>query len=273
MTSQWERLLQNQGTWVGSFTQISPEGTWVQDIPTQVMLQPLGTGDTLRQTIRKHPPGLPIEETALEYRSLGRGVLFCETGAFSQGSIQWSPVSDFGAELGLLHQTERLRVALTFPRQPHISHLTLIREHLQGTEPIQRPPLTVEQLIGTWVGQAVTVWPDWQPEQTLATQLTVQAAGPDHIQQSLQFGQHPPVQTSARQRGARLMFDQGSQPVTVLLLPSGASVSFPTAIQAGQPLFLEVGWLISPTLRQRLVRTYNQQGSLTGLTLVTEHRQ
>jgi hypothetical protein len=72
--------------------------------------------------------------------------------------------------------------------------------------------------------------------------------------------------------GSALRFDQGSQPVTVLLLPAGASTSFPTEIRSGQPFFLELGWLITPTLRQRLIRTYNGQGTWVSLTLVVEQK-
>lgn len=273
MATQWERLLKNQGTWVGSFTQIAPSGEILRDIPSEVVLQPLDSGQTMHQVVRKYPAGESPEEITLNYRSLGRGVLFCETGAFSQGSLQWSPVSDFGAELGLIHQNERLRVVLTFPRQPQLGSLTLIREHLQGTEPTQRPSLSSEQLIGTWVGRAVTVFPDWQPEQTMETKLSLHQSGTHELEQTLQFGQSPPICTQGQQIGSSLKFDQGQQPVTVLLMAHGASVAFPSSIQPGQPLFLEAGWLISPDLRQRLIRTYNQRGSLTSITLVTETKQ
>ncbi|WP_040695294.1 DUF3598 family protein [Nodosilinea nodulosa] len=279
-SSQWARLLKNQGTWVGSFTQISPEGQVQQDIPSEVALIPLNGGNTMRQEIRKMPPGQPPSETVLEYSSLGRGVMFCETGAFSQGSIQRSPVSDFGAELGLIHSSNsgtergasRLRLAQIYPKQPVLGSLTLIREHLAGTDPVQRPHLSVDQLLGTWVGEAETVFPDFQPPRTMATRLELQPAGADSVTQTLSFGQSPAIQSQGQLVGSALRFDQGRQPVTVLLLPSGASATFPTEIQSGQPFFLEVGWLINPTLRQRLIRTYNDRGSWESLTLVVERR-
>lgn len=271
-STQWARLLKNQGTWVGSFTQVSPTGEILQDTPSEVALIPLNEGNTMRQEIRKYPPGQPPSETVLEYSSLGRGVLFCETGAFSQGSIQRSPVSEFGAELGLIHGSDRLRVAQIFPRQPTLGSLTLIREHLAGTEPTLRPALTVEQLIGTWVGEATTVFPDWQPQQSMATRLEIQREGDCNLAQTLTFGNSPAIQSQGQLVGSTLRFEQGSQPVTVLLLPGGASATFPTEIQSGQPLFLEAGWLMTPTLRQRLVRTYNAQGTWESLTLVTEQK-
>ncbi|MBD2231928.1 DUF3598 family protein [Phormidium tenue] len=271
-STQWARLLKNQGTWVGSFTQVSPTGEILQDTPSEVALIPLNEGNTIRQEIRKRPPGQPPSETVLEYSSLGKGVLFCETGAFSQGSIQRSPVSEFGAELGLIHGSDRLRLAQVYPRQPTLGSLTLIREHLAGTEPTPRPAPTVDQLIGTWVGEATTVFPDWQPQRSLATRLEIQREGDRAITQTLTFGDSPVIQSQGQLIGSTLRFEQGSQPVTVLLLPGGASATFPTEIQSGQPLFLEAGWLITPTLRQRLIRTYNAQGTWESLTLVTEQK-
>jgi hypothetical protein len=271
-TSQWERLLQNQGTWVGSFTQLSPAAKVLQDIPSEVALLPLTGGSSLRQTIRKSPPDQPPSATVLQYSSLGRGVLFCHTGAFSQGSIQRSPVSEFGAELGLIHGTERLRVAQIFPRQPTLGSLTLIREYLAGTTPTPRPDLSPEQLLGTWVGEAETVYPDLQPPQRMATRLELGSVG-DDLSQSLSFGASALPPSRGRRAGRAIAFDQGQTPVTVLLLPGGASATFPKEIQPGQPFFLEVGWLITPTLRQRLIRRYSAQGTWLSLTLVVETRQ
>ncbi|HEY9881003.1 MAG TPA: DUF3598 family protein [Leptolyngbyaceae cyanobacterium] len=270
MASQWERLLKNSGTWIGSFTHFSPDGQQISDTPTEISLKP--EGDLMRQEIRKMPLGETPQETVLEYRSLGKGVLFCEGGAFSQGSIQWSPFGDFGAELGFIHGTERLRLVELFKGERTLSSLTLIREHLEGTQPQSRPLTSVDQLIGTWQGQAVTVYPDLQPEDTYATQLEIQREGSDRIHQTLQFGQAPPIQTEGKLLNNQLQFDQGIQPVTLLLLPGGASATYPTHIESGKPLFLEAGWLISPTLRQRLIRSYNAQGTWMSLTLVVEQK-
>lgn len=271
-SSQWARLLKNQGTWIGSFTQLAPTGEILHDTPSEVVLEPLNQGQSMRQTIRKRPTGQSVSETVLEYSSLGRGVLFCETGAFSQGSIQRSPVSEFGAELGLICGDERLRLAQIFPSQPTLGSLTLIREHRQATTPVPRPNLTVDQLMGTWIGEAVTVFPDWEPPKTMATRLEIQPGAGGAIAQTLSFGNAPPIRSEGTLGEATLRFDQGSQPVTVLLLPGGASATFPTEIRSGQPLFLEAGWLITPSLRQRLIRTYNAQGTWVSLTLVQEQK-
>ena len=95
-TSQWQRLLKNNGTWQGSFTQLSPDGLQLSDTPTEVALLPYDENRAMRQEIRRYPQadyqGQP-SETVLDYRSLSRSTLFFEDGAFSQGSTQWGSVS------------------------------------------------------------------------------------------------------------------------------------------------------------------------------------
>lgn len=270
MASQWERLLKNTGTWVGSFTQLSPAAEVLRDTPTETALLPQDGNTLMRQEIRRQPPGEAPQETVLEYRSLGQGVLFCPTGAFSQGSIQWSPFGDFGAELGLIHQAERLRLVPLFKGERQLSSLTLIREHLAGTAPRDRPTTTLEQLVGTWQGEAISTYPDLRPEARTETQLVLAQQG-SRVQQSLSFGAAP-ITSIGQAAGSRVCFEQGSQPVTVQLLPNGASVAYPTQISPGKPLFLEAGWLIQPDLRQRLIRTYDAQGTWSNLTLVVEHK-
>ncbi|MBF2036354.1 MAG: DUF3598 family protein [Leptolyngbyaceae cyanobacterium T60_A2020_046] len=272
MTAQWDCLLKNAGTWVGSFTRLSPMGEIWADTPSTVILQPSADQKLMRQEIHKRPADGPPQDTVLEYRTLNRSVLFFENGAFSQGSIQWGPFSEFGAELGLIAEHHRLRLVQLFDKTQQLGSLTLIREHLEGTEPSARSPLTIEDLLGTWQGEAVTLYPDWSPSETMTTQLTVARSG-DTLTQTLSMGVgQPTIASSGTIQGDRILFETGPQAVQVLLLPDGASSTCPTHIQPRQPLFLEVGWLLAPNLRQRMIRRYNDQGGWASLTLVTEHR-
>ncbi|MCY7390505.1 MAG: DUF3598 family protein, partial [Leptolyngbyaceae cyanobacterium CAN_BIN12] len=127
MKSQWDCLLQNLGEWQGSFTRFSAEGNELEDTPTVVSLEGLNGNQTIRQIIRR----LASEPTEkiLEYSTLGRGILFFEDGAFSQGSLQFAPFSEFGAELGLIHGDRRLRLVQLFNRDSQCDRVTLIREH------------------------------------------------------------------------------------------------------------------------------------------------
>jgi hypothetical protein len=237
-----------------------------------VKLKPLNDGNLMRQEIIKQPLGAPTQETVLEYRSLAKSVLFFENGAFSQGSLQWGPFSEFGAEFGLIAENHRLRLVQLFDKERQLSQLTLIREHLEGTAPSDRPKLTLDDLVGIWTGEAVTLYPDLRPAYTFSTRLEIQRQG-DSVQQTLLFGQGmPPIQSKGKVEGDRILFETGSQSVQVLLLPDSASSTCPTHIQPRQPLFLEVGWMIARDRRQRLIRQYSAQGTWTNLTLVTESR-
>lgn len=269
MKSQWESLLQNLGEWQGSFTRLSPGGELLQDTPSVTSLEGLNNNQTIRQTIRLLPPNQAADEKVLEYSSLGRSVLFFENGAFSQGSIQWGPFSEFGAELGLIADDRRLRLVQLFNKESRLDKITLIREHLAGTDDEERPPLSVDQLLGEWQGEAVTIYPDWRSPETYATTLKIHRPSADQLVQQLSFGDRT-ITSTARIDGSTLLFDQGSLPVQVLLLPDGASSNCPLQVKGGYPFVLEVGWLLQPDLRQRLVRSYNNKGEWVSLTLVTE---
>lgn len=269
--SQWQRLLKNVGTWQGSFTRISPEGEFLTDLPTEVALIPQEDDRAMRQEIRRYPPGEPAQTTVLEYRSLSRSTLFFEDGAFSQGTIQWGPFSEFGAELGLIAGDRRLRLVQLF-EQSDLKQITLIRERLQGSETPERKPLALSDLIGTWQGEAVTQYADLQPEQRQPTQLTVEITGDNQIRQTITFGDSPPICSVGTVAGQKILFTGRSQPVQVLLLPAGASATCPRHITPRQPLFLEVGWLLDANTRQRMIRSYDAAGAWSSLTLVTEQK-
>jgi hypothetical protein len=267
MRSQWEALLKNLGEWQGSFTRLSPLGEILEDIPSIVSLEGLNNNQTIRQTI-----DLAGNNKVLEYSSLGRGVLFFENGAFSQGSIQLAPFSEFGAELGLIHENHRLRLIQLFDKNLQLDKLTLIREHLAGTQPVQRPPLRVDDLLGKWEGEAVTIYPDWRSPQSYPTKMQLQFDDAGRFLQTLTFDERT-ITSTATVSNSIIHFNQDPQKqVQVLLLPDGASATSPLKLQLRQLLFLEVGWLIQPNLRQRMIRSYSDKGEWVSLTLVTERR-
>jgi hypothetical protein len=275
MPSQWECLLKNLGEWQGSFTRFSPQGEQLEDTPTVVSLEGLNDNQTIRQIVRRLPPDQPVDEKVLEYSSLNRSVLFFENGAFSQGSIQWGPFSEFGAELGLIEDNRRLRLVQLFNKESQLSRLTLIREKLAGTNAPERPALTLEQLLGEWQGEAVTIYPDWRSPDTYLTQLKLHCENSDRLVQQLTFGTGASVRTitsTAKINGSILHFDQSPLPTQVLLLPDGASSTCPLQVKPGHFFILEVGWLLQPDRRQRLVRSYNDKGEWVSLTLVREQR-
>lgn len=269
MRSQWECLLENLGEWQGSFTRLSPQGNLLEDTETVVSLTGLNNNQTIRQTIRRFPPKAAPEEKVIEYSSLGRGVLFFENGAFSQGSIQWGQFSEFGAELGFINGNSRLRLVQLFNKSHQLEGITLIREKLAGSEIEERSPLKVDDLCGEWRGEAITLYPDWRSPENYSTNLKLSRQD-DRLVQQLNFGDRA-ITSSAKIDGNILHFNQGNNPIQVLLLPDGASATFPIEIKPHQPFFLEAGWLIQPNLRQRMIRSYSDKGEWVSLTLVTEH--
>jgi hypothetical protein len=269
--SQWKNLLCNLGAWEGSFTRMSAQGAVQTDIPSLVTLEGLNDNQTIRQTIQHFSTtGEITQNKVLEYSSLSRSVLFFEHGAFSQGSMQFAPFSEFGAEMGLIHGDRRLRLVQLFDKAGSFSSLTLIREHRPLTSAVEHPPLTVEMLLGEWQGEAVTLYPDWQTPDQYDTKLVVSLEG-DRLRQQLMTSQMN-LTSTAQVNGSTLLFTEGRYPIQVLLLPDGASSNTPITVPKGIPFFLEAGWLIRPTLRQRLIRHYDAQGGWHSLTLVTEQK-
>jgi Domain of unknown function (DUF3598) len=270
-SSQWQNLLCNLGAWEGSFTKLSPQGKIQSDQPTLITFEGVDDNTRILQTIDRFSPDRSevTEHRVLEYLpSLSRSLLLFEGGAFSQGSMQFAPNIQFGAELGFIWGKHRLRLVQLFD-DAQLSSLTLIREHLQGQPPLDRPPLTVEQLLGQWQGEAVTMYPDWRSTQYATTLMVEQVR--NRLNQRLTLPQME-MASSAQINGSTLLFEDGKFPIQVLLLPGGASANTPLNIPRGQPFFLEAGWLIEPNLRQRMIRSYDAQGGWSSLTLVTERR-
>ncbi len=275
MISQWDCLLKNIGKWEGSFTSFSPTGKELEDTPTMVALESKNDNKTMRQIVRFNYTDRPAEEKILEYSSLGRGVLFFENGAFSNGSLQWGPFSEFGAELGLIFGSERLRMAQIFNKERKFDRLTLIRESLAGTDPNFRPPLTPEQLLGTWRGKAITIYPDLRNPDTLDSNLKLTMQGNNKLAQELTFNignKSRTISSVADINGSILEFNNSDPVRHIIMLPGGASCNIPLEIKPGKPILLEMGWLISPTKRQRIIRNYDDKGGWINLTLVEEEK-
>ncbi|MEH1887151.1 MULTISPECIES: DUF3598 family protein [unclassified Nostoc] len=268
MKSQWECFLQNLGIWEGSFTNFSPQGTLLNDTSSRLSLESLNNNQTVRLTLSRSGKNDVIRE----FSSVGGGLLFFENGSFSEGLIQLGPFSEFGGELAFVRENRRLRLVQLFDKNGHLNGLTLIREHLAGTPAAERPPLEINDLLGEWQGQAVTIYRDLRSPNIYSTTLKIQLDDAGRLIQSTSFGERT-ITSTATIKGSIVLFDQDPEKqVQVLLLPDGASATSPLKVQLRQPLFLEAGWLIQPNLRQRMIRSYNEKGEWVSLTLVTEEK-
>lgn len=268
MKSQWECFLQNLGVWEGSFTNFSPQGELLNDTLSRLSLEGLNNNQTVRLTLSRSGR----DDLIREFSSVGGGLLFFENGSFSEGLIQLGPFSEFGAELAFVHENYRLRLVQLFDKNGNLNRLTLIREHLAGTQTAERPPLQINDLLGEWQGEAVTIYRDLRSPDIYSTTLKLQLDDAGRLIQSTSFAERT-ITSTATIKDRIILFDQDPEKqVQVLLLPDGASATSPVKVQLRQPLFLEVGWLIQANLRQRMIRSYNEKGEWVSLTLVTEER-
>lgn len=274
MDQKWEHFLKNLGEWRGSFTQFSLEGDELGSTNSMINLEGFDDNQAVRFRIRRFGDGgyntPPTHDHQQEYRALGRQILVFETGAFSKGTLQVAPFSEFGAEYGFVATDRRLRLVQLYDKHGDVQGLTLIRECRTGTTVQERSPLTIDHLLGVWEGQACTQYADWQNPTQHSTRLEIVQSGDRHLTQTLEFdGQH--LTSTAKIDGNQLWFEDNTTRV-VTLLPDGASSNIPLSVNSKHPFFVEAGWLESPTERQRLMRHYNDKGTWISSTHIRERK-
>ena len=269
MKTQWDCMLQNVGQWDGSFTRFAIDGTQTSDISSHLTLENKGDHQA-RLTLTRESPDHP-QPMVLDYASINQSTLFTESGAFSQGSMQYAPFSQFGAEFGHIWGDRRLRLVQLFTPESKPEFVTLIREKRVGTAAEFADILTVDDLLGTWEGSAITVYPDLRNPDKFTSTLTIAQTDAQTIEQSLTFAGRT-IASKGRLQGQSLFFDQGPVTTQVLRLPDRASVSFPLEIPKGMPFFLECGWMPKPTVRHRLIRAYDKHGGWVSFTQVIERK-
>jgi hypothetical protein len=306
MESNWANFLKNLGEWEGTFTQISTDGELLDSVPSILTLEGLEDNQLIRFRLRRFATDIreePTSDRSQEYSSLGKQAVFFDTGAFSKGSLQVAPFSEFGAEYGFVKENRRSRLVQLFDKQGAFSSLTLISEVRSGSNATIRPHLTVKQLVGKWKGTAYTCYSDWQDPDSYATSLEISEVD-GFLQQQISFGDSPSavgvslplgtadafaeanatrtrterlpqriITSSARIDTNQLHFEDGATPRRILLLPDGVSSNTPLQISHRQPFFVEAGWLLSANERQRLMRNYNEKGEWISSTHIIEHRE
>jgi Domain of unknown function (DUF3598) len=275
MENNWENFLKNAGEWHGSFTGVSLTGELLDSTPSILTLDVLENHQLVKFRLRRFGSGgvsePPTSDYVQEYRSVGNQVIFFDTGAFSKGVLQVAPMNEFGAEYGFVADDRRLRFVQLYDRDGRLNRLVLIREFRQDSSAQERPPLTVAQLLGEWQGKAWTVFSDWQPTVTTDTHLVIKDLGQGQLQQQLSFGDRT-ITSTAQVTGNILQFSDAPTPRQILLLPDGTSSNTPLAVNHRQSFFVELGWLVTPTERQRLIRSYNDKGEWVSATHVIEHK-
>jgi hypothetical protein len=274
MESNWANFLKNLGEWEGTFTQISTDGELLDSVPSILNLEGLEDNQLVRFRLRRFATDIreqPTSDRSQEYSDLGKQAVFFDSGAFSKGSLQVAPFSEFGAEYGFVNENRRSRLVQLFDKQGAFSSLTLISEVRSDTTATIRPHLTVKQLVGKWKGTAYTCYSDWKDPDSYATSLEISEID-GFLQQQISFGDRT-ISSSARIDNNQLHFEDGATPRKILLLPDGVSSNTPLQISHRQPFFVEAGWLLSDNERQRLMRNYNEKGEWISSTHIIEHRE
>ncbi len=271
MLSQWDSFLKNLGEWQGSFTRLSPQGEEIEDTPTIVILEGRENNQAVHQVVRYLPPDKTSRDVVVDYSktSLNRSILFFENGAFAQGSMQFAPYGTSGGEFGLISGDRRLRMIIFYNGSSKLERVVLIREKLPNSNTPEKPQLMVENLLGEWQGEAITIYPDFRTPDTFKSHLKITQPSSNYLEQTLSFGTRQ-ITSQARIDGSRLLFENSPLKIQILLLPDGASCNCPLEAKLGHNFVLEIGWLLAPNKRQRITRNYNEKGTWTSCTLVTE---
>jgi len=257
MRSQWECLLRNLGCWQGSFTRLSNRGEILEYIPSETSLELKEDNQTMRQVVRRFYEDAP-QDLVLEYRTLNKSTTFFENGAFSQGSLQFAPFTEFGAELGLIYGDRRVRLVTLYDKASQLDRFTFIREHLPSNTTPERPPLTLDDLLGKWEGEATMLSSDWLVPEVSSSTTEWQRDGDRVIMSQNPMGEQT-ITSLAKIDSTNpqiLHFDQDNLSVQTLFLPDGTSFTCPRAIAT----------------HQRMIRAYDDKGGWNSLTLVTEHK-
>jgi hypothetical protein len=236
MSSQWLNFLRNLGEWRGSFTGLSPGGTVLKDTLSLLTLAPGETDASgaitmvrfgLQRFAGGDIGGSPSSDLSQEYRSLGRQVVFFESGSFCKGSLQLAPGTVFGGEFGFIHGYRRHRLVLLYSEAGSRDQLVLIREFRVGSQAAECPPLTSDQLAGRWQGRSATISADWPEPDTTAVEVDF---GPQELDE-LQW------------------------------LADGGYCRWPEQVSHRSAFSVEGGWLTAPDRLERLIRRYDSSGA------------
>ncbi len=272
MRSQWDCVLQNLGEWVGSFTGFSPEGVEIEDIPSVISL--VSTGASIQLVLKRFyavagKAELESREVAMSFSSPDPGAVFFDTGAFSSGGISVRRGEKAIAEFCLVGVDRRCRLVQVYSAvTQRLDRITLIREQRQGTNAVERPHLATADLLGTWRGSKIeSSIPGAGSSANVPTASKLVA----NVDGTYDWDDDIPIALTAT-HDKLLTFDREGQSYQMLLLPDAAYSICPTQIDHGHPFYVEMGWILAPDLRHRLVRRYESTGKCDTIDFIVETR-
>ena len=274
MGSQWDNFLRNLGEWRGSFTTLDAEAKVVESTASILSLEQGEEERLVRFRLRRFADGdgngVPIREIQQDYRSLGRHVVFFDSGSFCKGSLQVAPGTAFGAEFGFVHRHRRHRLVQLHQPAGAFEQLVLIREFRTGHDAAEQPPLEPSALQGAWVGEAQTIQADWPEAERNPCQVHGEQTASAGFQLITELAGQT-SQISLKGSGAVLSTDS-PMPQRFTLLPDGGYHLTPQQVSHREAFQVEAGWLAAPDLLERLIRSYDASGAWIAATQMVLHR-
>lgn len=268
MASQWDNFRRNLGEWRGSFTSLDREA---RELETTASILTLEQGNDerlvhfrLRRFADADLHGEPSRDNREDYRSLGRQVVFFDSGSFCKGTLQVSPGTVFGGEFGFTHADRRHRLVQLHRDDGLFDQLVLIREWRAGHSEPECPPLQLEQLQGQWSGQGQRITADWPEPEPLACHLEVSLDASGQGQWHSQLGaegEHAVLEGHGAVRSARLMGPPSAETQRFTLLADGGYHRTPDQVSHRQAFSVEAGWLRGPGRLERLIRRFDASGA------------
>ena len=279
MASQWDSLRKNIGVWQGAFVQFSPEGQQVSETPSVLTLEEREPGQTIALTLERFPENEPKKVNNLTFTAPGPGAAlpFFESGAFAQGSSQWSAFGQFATEVSLkIGGDKRVRYVVMYESTQRytsqIKYVTLICETREDAAPFAEKTLTTEQMSGQWAGEANVIFTDerspiagrsqWQLHDDLTFSCREEWTDSTHTLEA--NGSKPDEAKGAELQQCKVIqlapSTEGQLAYQLMLLPKGAYCLLPKEIKKEQPFRIEVGWVSVSGERSRLIRYYDTRG-------------
>jgi hypothetical protein len=272
----WEYVLKNIGEWEGCFRRHDAIGTWLGDIPSQIFIEGVDRNRSIHLTLRRYYPDansgeLVARDLSLDFSQPSAGAIFCPTGAFSEGALHTHTIP-FGAELALIAEDRRLRLIQQYVDR-QLNGLTLVTESRIGSNAVVSPPLQLTDWQGHWQGTATIV--DRAGNHTSTVEISDRLVRLEEhkftkIETIDSQLTEDTINLIADTNPPRYSYQRGSQTYQILCLNGGGYSVCPIVIQPSHPVDLELGWAISPTLRQRIRRSYDANGNWTRVMLIQE---
>jgi hypothetical protein len=266
MSSQWDNFLRNLGEWRGSFASLDASGAVVDSTPSILTLEQGEEERLVHFRLRRFADGdlngEPSRDMSEDYRNLGRQVVFFESGTFCKGRLQVAPGTPFGGEFGFINGDRRHRLVQLHNDDGTFANLVLIREFRAGSNAQERTALTLDQLQGSWSGNASTITADWPEPDQASCRLEVSGSGQGGLR----------IQTSTGASSESVEAGNTDPLLQLTWMADGGYHLTPRRVDHRTAFAVEAGWLTAPDRLERLIRRYDASGAWTSATQIIATR-